>query len=138
MRDSGGYSNSRAPFLRARVIGHNPTVPEQTYKVRTVGSNFLQRQNIGLGFFQPFAHSLAESRTNSINVYACDSNHRLAYGLPRRTACLTSEIAFVTSMPRGQASEQLKVVRQRQTPSLSLRTSSLTCAPSSLESKINR
>ena len=39
------------------------------------------------------------------------------------SARLTSWIALVTSMPRGQASVQLKVVRQRHTPSLSLRIS---------------
>ena len=38
-------------------------------------------------------------------------------------ACLTSEMALVTWMPRGHASEQLKVVRQRHTPSLSFRIS---------------
>ena len=58
--------------------------------------------------------------------------------VPRRTACLTSAMALVTSMPRGQASEQLKVVRQRQTPSLSLRMSRRTLAPSSRESKMKR
>ena len=35
---------------------------------------------------------------------------------PLISACLTSWIALVTSMPRGQASVQLKVVRQRHTP----------------------
>ncbi len=39
-------------------------------------------------------------------------------------ARLTSWIALVTSMPRGQASVQLNVVRQRHTPSTSLRMSS--------------
>ena len=51
---------------------------------------------------------------------------------------MTSAIAFVTSMPRGQASEQLKVVRQRQTPSLSLRISSRCSPASSRESKMKR
>ena len=40
--------------------------------------------------------------------------------MPQRaniSARLTSWIALVTSMPRGQASVQLKVVRQRHTPS---------------------
>jgi hypothetical protein len=41
-------------------------------------------------------------------------------------------------MPRGQASVQLKVVRQRQTPSLSLRISSRWSVPSSRLSKMNR
>src|SRR5690606_37082467 len=59
-------------------------------------------------------------------------------GLPRSTACFTSAIAFVTSMPRGHASEQLKVVRQRHTPSLSLRMSRRTDAASSRESKMKR
>ena len=53
-------------------------------------------------------------------------------------ARLTSWIAFVTSMPRGHASVQLKVVRQRHTPSLSLRISSRCAAPSSRESKMKR
>jgi hypothetical protein len=34
---------------------------------------------------------------------------------------LTSAIALVTWMPRGHASVQLKVVRQRHTPSLEFR-----------------
>ncbi len=43
-------------------------------------------------------------------------------------ARFTSWIALVTWMPRGQASVQLKVVRQRQTPSESERISSRSCA----------
>src|SRR3954470_20289511 len=54
------------------------------------------------------------------------------------SARLTSWIAFVTSIPRGQASVQLNVVRQRQTPSRSLRISSRSSAPSSRLSKMNR
>ena len=42
---------------------------------------------------------------------------------------MTSAIALVISMPRGQASVQLKVVRQRHTPSRSLRISSRSSAP---------
>src|SRR3954464_7302504 len=53
-------------------------------------------------------------------------------------ARLTSWIALVTWMPRGQASVQLKVVRQRHTPSASLRMSSRSSDPSSRESKMNR
>src|SRR5690606_33404261 len=53
-------------------------------------------------------------------------------------ARLTSWIAFVTSMPRGHASVQLKVVRQRHTPSLSLRISRRCVAPSSRLSKMKR
>ncbi len=41
-------------------------------------------------------------------------------------------------IPRGQASVQLKIVRQRQTPSLSARISSRSSPPSSRESKMNR
>ena len=41
-------------------------------------------------------------------------------------------------MPRGHASVQLKVVRQRHTPSLSLRMSRRTDAASSRESKMKR
>src|SRR3979490_277204 len=41
-------------------------------------------------------------------------------------------------MPRGQASVQLKVVRQRHTPSESLRMSRRASAASSRESKMNR
>ena len=41
-------------------------------------------------------------------------------------------------MPRGQASVQLKIVRQRQTPSSSARISSRSSAPSSRVSKMNR
>ena len=44
-----------------------------------------------------------------------------------RTAPLTSRIARVMLMPRGQASVQLKIVRQRQTPSSSARISSRSC-----------
>ena len=44
-------------------------------------------------------------------------------------ARFTSWIAFVTSISRGQASVQLKMVRQRHTPSLSLRISSRWAAP---------
>src|SRR5699024_4012661 len=50
----------------------------------------------------------------------------------------TSAMALVTSMPRGQASVQLKVVRQRHTPSLSLRISRRMSPPSSRESKMKR
>src|SRR5690554_4030780 len=53
-------------------------------------------------------------------------------------ACLTSAIALVTWMPRGHASEQLKVVRQRHTPSLSLRMSRRVSEASSRESKMKR
>ena len=41
-------------------------------------------------------------------------------------------------MPRGQASVQLNVVRQRHTPSTSLRMSSRSAAPSSRLSKMKR
>src|SRR6187551_3518274 len=41
-------------------------------------------------------------------------------------------------IPRGQASTQLKIVRQRHTPSLSARISSRSSAASSRESKMNR
>ena len=51
---------------------------------------------------------------------------------------LTSWMALVIWMPRGQASVQLKVVRQRQTPSRSLRISSRSSAPSSRLSKMKR
>ncbi len=44
----------------------------------------------------------------------------------------------MTWMPRGQASVQLKVVRQRHTPSLSLRISRRRSPASSRESKMNR
>src|SRR5690606_35994571 len=57
---------------------------------------------------------------------------------PVITACLTSAIALVTSMPRGHASVQLKVVRQRQTPSLEFRISSRCSPASSRESKMKR
>ena len=40
----------------------------------------------------------------------------------------TSRIAWVMLMPRGQASVQLKIVRQRHTPSSSARISSRSCA----------
>ena len=53
-------------------------------------------------------------------------------------ARLTSWIALVTWMPRGQASVQLKVVRQRHTPSESDRISSRSCDAWSRESKMNR
>ena len=54
------------------------------------------------------------------------------------SARLTSWIAWVTWMPRGQDSVQLNVVRQRHTPSTSLRMSSRSAAPSSRLSKMNR
>src|SRR5687768_1752557 len=47
-------------------------------------------------------------------------------------------MAFVTWMPRGQASVQLNVVRQRHTPSTSFRMSRRSSAPSSRLSKMNR
>src|SRR3989338_8726049 len=47
-------------------------------------------------------------------------------------------MARVTSMPRGQASVQLNMVRQRQTPSLPLRMSSLSSAALSRESNMKR
>ena len=50
----------------------------------------------------------------------------------------TSRIAWVMWMSRGQASAQLKIVRQRHTPSLSARISSRSSAASSRESKMNR
>src|SRR6478735_524824 len=53
-------------------------------------------------------------------------------------ACLTSAMAWVTWMPRGHASEQLKVVRQRHTPSLSLRISRRMSPASSRESNMKR
>src|SRR5699024_2539099 len=54
------------------------------------------------------------------------------------SARLTSWMALVTWMPWGQASVQLNVVRQRHTPSVSLRMSSRASAPWSRESKMNR
>src|SRR5699024_7672280 len=54
------------------------------------------------------------------------------------SARLTSWIAWVTWMPRGHESVQLKVVRHRHTPSASLRISRRSAAPSSRESKMNR
>src|SRR5271165_2667252 len=54
------------------------------------------------------------------------------------SARLTSWIAFVTWIPRGQASVQLNVVRHRHTPSASLRMSSRSAAPSSRLSKMKR
>src|SRR4051794_25432035 len=62
----------------------------------------------------------------------------LAHTLRKISARLTSWIALVTSMPRGQASVQLNVVRQRQTPSESFRISSRCSVPSSRLSKMNR
>src|SRR5699024_834063 len=57
---------------------------------------------------------------------------------PVITACFTPAIAFVTWMPRGQASVQLKVVRQRHTPSLEFRISRRCSPASSRESKMKR
>src|SRR3954462_6331522 len=53
-------------------------------------------------------------------------------------ARFTSSIACVTLIPRGQAFEQLKVVRQRNAPERWLRISSRSAAASSRESKMNR
>ncbi len=50
----------------------------------------------------------------------------------------TSRIARVMLIPRGHASTQLNVVRQRHTPSLSARISSRSAAASSRLSKMNR
>ena len=50
----------------------------------------------------------------------------------------TSWIAFVTWMPRGQASVQLKVVRHRNTPVFSLRIFRRSRPASSRESKMKR
>ena len=47
-------------------------------------------------------------------------------------------MALVMLMPRGQASTQLKIVRQRQTPSSSDRISSRLGRASSRESKMKR
>src|SRR2546426_5407196 len=47
-------------------------------------------------------------------------------------------MARVTLMPRGQASTQLKIVRQRHTPSLEFRISRRSSRPSSRLSKMNR
>ena len=55
-----------------------------------------------------------------------------------RIARFTSWIAFVTSMPRGHASVQLKVVRHRKTPVFSERILIRSWPPSSRESKMNR
>src|SRR5690606_17780060 len=62
----------------------------------------------------------------------------VGYAFPRMIACFTSAIAWVIWMPRGHASVQLKVGRQRHTPSLSLRMSRRVSAPSSRESKMKR
>src|SRR3954447_25479977 len=53
-------------------------------------------------------------------------------------ARLTSSMAWVTLMPRGQALEQLNVVRQRKTPERWLRISRRSPAAWSRESKMNR
>jgi hypothetical protein len=53
-------------------------------------------------------------------------------------ARLTSWIALVTLIPRGQASVQLNVVRQRNTPDFSPRISSRFRPPRSRLSKMNR
>src|SRR4051794_30312254 len=53
-------------------------------------------------------------------------------------ARLTSEMAWVTWMSRGQALVQLKTVRHRHTPSASLRISRRSAAPRSRESKMKR
>ena len=56
----------------------------------------------------------------------------------KRIERLTSWIAFVTWMPRGQASVQLKVVRHRNTPVFSDRIFRRSRSPRSRESKMNR
>src|SRR5262249_17437248 len=50
-----------------------------------------------------------------------DANSYVMSLVPYTMARLTSSMASVTWMPRGQASAQLKIVRQRQTPVRSLR-----------------
>lgn len=54
------------------------------------------------------------------------------------SASFTSPMARVTLMPRGQASTQLKTVRQRQTPSEVFKTFRRSSFPSSRLSKRNR
>jgi plastocyanin len=58
--------------------------------------------------------------------------------LSNRIARFTSWIAFVTSMPRGHASVQLKVVRHRNTPVFSERIFRRSRPASSRVSKMNR
>src|SRR3954462_9036827 len=53
-------------------------------------------------------------------------------------ARFTSSMAWVTLMPRGQALEQLNVVRHRNTPERWFRISSRSPAAWSRESKMNR
>ena len=78
----------------------------------------------------PPASPLNEKRAPAGTFVAGRDPFRRSSAQKRRviSARLTSWIALVTSMPRGHASVQLKVVRQRHTPSLSLRISSR-CSP---------
>src|SRR5687767_13789913 len=64
-----------------------------------------------------------------------DPRHR-SPALP--ISCVTSRIAFVILIPRGQASTQLNVVRQRQTPSGSAMISSRSCFALSRVSTMKR
>src|SRR5229473_6810514 len=57
---------------------------------------------------------------------------------PKAMARLTCSIKSVTGMPRGQASAQLKIVRQRQTPSRCPRMARRSSAPWSRLSKMKR
>src|ERR687896_1370565 len=61
-----------------------------------------------------------------------------AHNVRNSAACLTSCIAWVTLIPRGQAAVQLKTVRHLNTPSRWERISSRSREPSSRESKMKR
>ncbi|AID06390.1 ribonuclease [Mycobacterium tuberculosis] len=87
------------------------------------------------------AYLLALAVAHDGRFVTFDQSIASARASPQRvniSARLTSWIALVTSMPRGQDSVQLNVVRQRHTPSTSLRMSRRSAAASSRLSKMKR
>src|SRR5680860_1645838 len=154
-----GFTRSAYPHAREmerdRAVGpHTPNAGQPDRPVlpaRQWSENMHYRRTRGRA--SDAVHPMAPTRTGALGCAAWGTQKPVApqcgatglrraraegYALPRMIACLTSEIACVTWIPRGHASVQLKVVRQRHTPSLSLRMSRRTLALSSRESKMNR
>ena len=102
--------------VRDRSIGPKARV---TYHSRRRSARAAERKSR-----PPFDHSATSSTTEPRS--------------PVSMARFTSWMAWVTWMSRGQELVQLKTVRQRQTPSASLRISSRSAAARSRESKMKR
>ena len=79
----------------------------------------------------PWSGRRARARSRAISMpESCCSHSRRVYTCSRSSVRLTSSMTFVTSMSRGQASVQLKIVRQRQTPDCVFRMRRRSAAPS--------